>query len=258
MQKYILVSILLICSGFLRGQDIQLYYSGLEFLYPSGEVISQYHNDWTRVYCRQRINSFKANPLTHHEIVFIGNSLTEKGGNWSEKFGIAHIRNRGISGDVTDGVMKRLDEVTHFKPKAVFILIGINDLFNLHHDEGGRSNLKYFKIVPSAKYVAENILKIAKTIHQDSPDTQIYVRTVLPTRRDFLKDDILAVNKLVKQNEEEGIYTIVDLYAQFVDEEGRMLENLTVDGVHLNAEGYARWVNFERPILESVSETQNW
>ena len=58
-------------------------------------------------------------------IIFIGNSITEGGKNWSEKFNIPNIRNRGISGDVTDGVLERLDEIIFFKPKAVFILIGI-------------------------------------------------------------------------------------------------------------------------------------
>ena len=66
--------------------------------------------------------------MNFNEIVFIGNSITEGGKNWSEKFNIPNIRNRGIGGDVTDGVLERLGEIIFFKPKAVFILIGINDL----------------------------------------------------------------------------------------------------------------------------------
>ena len=37
--------------------------------------------------------------------------------------------NRGISGDFTNGVLARLEEITHYKPKAIFLLIGVNDLF---------------------------------------------------------------------------------------------------------------------------------
>jgi len=114
---------------------------------------------------------------------------------WRGKFGIEHIHNRGIAGDLTDGVMKRLREITYFKPRAVFILIGINDLFSLHHQEDN-PDLKYDKIVPSPEYVGKNILKIIKIIHHRSPNTKIYVSTLLPTRRVYLQKDILSVNKI--------------------------------------------------------------
>ena len=49
------------------------------------------------------------------------------------KLGIENVRNRGISGDVTDGVLLRLGELIKYKPTSIFIMIGINDLFNLHY-----------------------------------------------------------------------------------------------------------------------------
>jgi len=103
------------------------------------------------------------------------------------------------------GVLKRLNEITYFKPKAVFILIGINDLFSRHHEEDNPA-LKYDKVVPSSRYIGKNILKIAKIIHRGSPDTKIYVRTLLPTQRAFLKEDILFINGMIRQNEHKGYY----------------------------------------------------
>ena len=223
----------------------------LEQLYPSNEIVSRYHNDWTQVHYKKRIADFKKNPLEYDDIVFIGNSITEKGRNWSDKFGKPQIQNRGIAGDVTDGVLKRLDEITSFKPKAVFVLIGINDLFNKHHLEAG-GNFKYDKIVPSTKYVAQNILKIAKQIHRKSSKTQIYIRTILPTNRVFLKEDILAVNELIKKNEAKGYYKVIDLFSQFVDSEGFITKGLAVDGIHLSEKGYEKWVKFEKPIIDSL------
>jgi lysophospholipase L1-like esterase len=252
MQKYLFILVLIICSPVAQSQKKETVKNSLNDLYLSDSIVSRYHNNWTQVHYRKRVNIFKNEPLSFHEIVYIGNSITEKGGNWSERYGKDHIRNRGISGDVTDGVLKRLDEITHFEPRAVFILIGINDLFNMHHEEDKRSNLKYDKIVPSTKYVGKNILKIAKTIHCKSPRTKIYLQTILPTRREFLKDDIIAVNSLIKRYEKKGCYTTIDLYSQFVDEEGMMIKDLTKDGVHLNEKGYERWVSFERFIIESL------
>lgn len=220
-------------------------------LYPTNKNVSRYHNDSTQKYYPKRILEFKNKPLEFSEIVFIGNSITEGGQDWSAKFGLNHIRNRGIAGDVTDGVLKRLDEIVYFKPKAVFILIGVNDLFSLHHNEDN-SALKYEKVVPSVEYIGKNILKIAKIIHRKSPATKIYVRTLLPSRREYLKEDIFLLNKIIKKNEAKGFYEVIDLYSQFVDSHGELSKELTKDGVHLNDKGYEKWVSFEKPIIERL------
>lgn len=219
-------------------------------LYPTDSIVSRYHNDWTQKHYRERIAQFREEPLDSAEIVFIGNSITEQGRDWSEKFGIDHVRNRGIAGDVTDGVLHRLEEITYYKPKAVFILIGVNDLFNLHHNADDRSTLKYDLIVPSVEYVADNILNIAKQITKKSPETVVFVRTVLPTTRPYLKEDIVKLNGLISKYELKGYYNVIDLYKEFVDANGEMTKEYTTDGVHLNEAGYTHWVAFEKPFVE--------
>ncbi|AXP81922.1 GDSL-like Lipase/Acylhydrolase [Mariniflexile rhizosphaerae] len=251
MTKLFSVLFLMVLSINTFGQSSQLSTKELTRLFPTKKVVSRYHNNWTQNYYPKRIQAFKKEPLEFGEIVFIGNSITEGGLDWSGKFGKAPIRNRGIAGDVTDGVLKRLNEITYFKPKAVFILIGINDLFSLHHEEGN-PDLNYDKVVPSPEYIGKNILKIAKIIHRKSPVTKVYVRTLLPTRREYLKEDILLVNKMIRKNEVKGYYEVIDFYDQFVDTNGELIKELTKDGVHLNDKGYETWVNFEKPIIEGL------
>ncbi|MCW3785283.1 GDSL-type esterase/lipase family protein [Plebeiibacterium sediminum] len=246
-----IISISLILIGINLNAQKQLSKEDKLKLYPNKDVVSRYHNDWTIKHYKARINVFKKAPLEFDGIVFIGNSITEKGRDWTEKIGIANIYNRGIAGDVTDGVLKRLDEVVYFKPKAVFILLGINDLFNKHYKEGD-GRFKYDKIVPSAEYVGNNILKISQFIKRKSPETKIFVRTVLPTNHDYINADVVLVNKVIKENEHKGIYTVIDLYKEFADSEGMMIKELTVDGVHLSEKGYAKWVEFEKPIILSL------
>ena len=82
--------------------------------------------------------------------------------------------------------------------------------------------------------------------------TKIYVRTLLPTQREYLKEDILLVNKIIRKNEAKGYYKVIDLYAQFADIKGELIQQLTNDGVHLNEKGYEKWVNFEKPIIEGL------
>jgi hypothetical protein len=74
---------------------------------------------------QQRSSLFRLLPQSKGDIMFLGNSITN-GNEWDELFNDASIKNRGISGDATLGVLNRLDEVTARKPGKVFLLIGIN------------------------------------------------------------------------------------------------------------------------------------
>ena len=78
-------------------------------------------------YYHQRVTLFKSLPQTAGDIVFIGNSITD-GGEWSELFNDLRIKNRGISADVSAGIIYRIDEVVQRKPEKVFLMIGTNDL----------------------------------------------------------------------------------------------------------------------------------
>lgn len=214
-------------------------------LYPPESTVIKYHSNWSAKHYPKRIKEFKEAPLNVGDIVFIGNSITENGEDWSAKFGVDNIRNRGIKGDVTDGVLKRLDEIIYFKPKAVFILIGINDLYNLHQKQE----------IPSPEYVGNNILKIAKTINKGTPNIKIYIRTLLPTRNESMISDIQAVNTIIKQNEKNGYYKVIDLHSEFTDEEGLLINDFAIDNTHLNEKGYAHWVELEKNILLKVEKT---
>ena len=256
MKKILIALFLIVLSIKSFGQSFLHSTKELEELFPRKKNISRYHNNWAQKHYTKRIKEFKKEPLELGEVVFIGNSITEGGLDWSRKFGIEHIRNRGIAGDVTDGIMKRLREITYFKPRAVFILIGINDIFSLHHQEDN-PDLKYDKIVPSPEYIGKNILKITKIIHHRSPNTKIFVRTLLPTRRIYLQKDILSVNKMIKKNELKGFYEVIDFYGQFIDSNGELIQELTKDGVHLNDKGYQKWVDFEKPIIKSLGKSHD-
>lgn len=78
-------------------------------------------------YYHQRVSLFRSLPQTKDDIIFLGNSITD-GGEWSELFADLSIKNRGISGDNSAGVLNRLDEVYSRHPVKVFLLIGTNDL----------------------------------------------------------------------------------------------------------------------------------
>ena len=210
-------------------------------MYPSEDLVIENHDDWGAGNYKKVIKEFKSNPLNYGDIVFLGNSITEGGKDWSKRLNYPNIKNRGIGGDVTDGVLARLDEIIYFKPKAVFLLIGINDL--RYNDNPNN---------PSAEYIANNVIKISQVINAKTPKTKIYVQTVLPIEKEKFKNNILKVNEIIKANEKENPYQIIDLYSIFVNENGLIKSGLSTDGIHLNEKGYDAWVEFIKPVVYSI------
>ena len=214
----------------------------IDHLYPSEDLIIQNHDDWGEGNYKKMIREFKSNPLNYNDVVFLGNSITQGGKDWSKRLNYPNIKNRGIGGDVTDGVLARIDEIVYFKPKAVFLLIGINDLWN----NGSPDN-------PSAEYIGNNIIKIAQVISAKAPKTKVYVQTVLPIDKEIYKNNILKVNEIIEANEKENAYEIIDLYSIFATENGLIKKELSSDGIHLNEKGYNTWVEFIKPIVYSLN-----
>ena len=141
---------------------------------------SKYRPSWY-----QRVSLFQLLPNDKDEIIFLGDSITE-GCNWSEIFHDKRIKNRGIGGDVTKGVLDRLDEIVESKPLKVFLMVGINDL------AAGKTE----------KEVVTNIKKIIKSIQRRSAETEIYLQSILPVNSVFgmfpnftnKTDEIRAIN----------------------------------------------------------------
>jgi len=62
-----------------------------------------------------------------YDIVFIGDSLTDSA-EWEDLFPSSNIANRGIGGDRTNGVLKRMNSIYSTNASKAFIMLGINDL----------------------------------------------------------------------------------------------------------------------------------
>ncbi|HUC83392.1 MAG TPA: family 20 glycosylhydrolase, partial [Flavisolibacter sp.] len=206
-------------------------------VYPDSIFSTYYH---------QRVTHFKTLPATKGDVIFLGNSITD-GGEWSELFNDLKLKNRGISGDVTAGVLHRIDEVAQRKPAKVFLLIGTNDLAR--------------GIAPDS--VVKNILLIASYLKQQTPSTQLYVQSILPVNSLFNKfgghtsksAQIREVNQKLQQQSARYTYTFVDLFMPFADKEGRLKVELTNDGLHLTGPGYLLWKHLVYAAVNGLQET---
>ncbi|HEY4111263.1 GDSL-type esterase/lipase family protein [Puia sp.] len=180
----------------------------------------------------QRLAQFKAYPNSTKDVIFLGNSITA-GVDWDELLQLPTARNRGISGDITFGVLQRIDEVTEGHPAKVFILIGINDIS---------------RNIPDSVITA-NHERMIRAIQAASPKTAIYFQTLMPVNNNFTqhmahynKDQhIKAVNDGIKRLVAQYHLTLVDLHPHFLDKDGRLNADYTMDGLHLNEKGYQVW-----------------
>lgn len=206
--------------------------TGSSFAQQEISLDSSYANN----YYVERLKVFEQQPERNNGLVFMGNSITEVG-EWNQLITNQNVANRGISGDNSYGVYARLDEVLSSKPKKIFLMIGVNDI----------------KRGTPIENILANHEKIVKKVKKESPETILYVQSVLPVTESVLSsiydlirnDRIRKLNKGLKEICHKYRIDYIDLNKNvFSDVEGEMKRELTTDGLHLRPEAYLLWVSY--------------
>jgi len=169
-------------------------------------------------------------PIQENNIVFLGDSLTE-GFDLEKYFQDDNLINRGISGDMTQHVLYRLEEITNAEPQKIFLMIGINDLFQ------GLTE----------RDLLHNYEKIITEIVTHCPKTKLFIQSILPVNEEFLLMEENLNTKIYKANNAlrklSKIFNLeyIDIHADFLNEQGQMASRFTFDGAHLSEKGYQLW-----------------
>jgi lysophospholipase L1-like esterase len=184
----------------------------------------------------QRMNS---EPTHHTPALFLGDSLTE-GFDLQRHFQRKDLVNHGISGNLTDHVIYRMEAAVKLAPRKLFLMIGINDILS------GRTIDEVYR----------NTLTILDYILEHAKHTKIMVQSVLPVRISLLFEDggintdIYRLNHMLeKKCGTDDRLTYVDLHTEFLDAHGEMNMKFTFDGLHLNESGYGHWRDLIRELL---------
>jgi len=194
-------------------------------------IDSVYHN----YLYDQRTAYFKELPVTKGGIVFLGNSITHWG-DWAELLQCSRVKNRGIAGDISYGILGRLDELIEEKPAKIFIMIGVNDI--------GRK-------IPLAATL-NNYEKIINKLRSALPATVIYIQSVLPINEKLINreyytgtnTEIVTMNSGIEKLARSLGITYLNLHALLVDANGQLPAKYTYDGIHLTAGAYIKWTDF--------------
>jgi lysophospholipase L1-like esterase len=168
-----------------------------------------------------------------NRVVFMGDSITD---GWGRRFGEFFpgkpYVNRGISGQTTPQMLIRFrPDVINLKPKAVVILAGTNDIAGNTGPEtleDIENNLMSMTELARANGVRVVLSSVTPVCNYIKPQTE---------RRP--PAEIVALNTWIQSYCQKNGLVYLDYYSAMLDEHQVLKREITVDGLHPNAAGYA-------------------
>jgi acyl-CoA thioesterase-1 len=213
---------------------------------PSRSVAQTSQTDWAALARYQSANAQLGPPKAgERRVVFMGNSITQ---GWAPLFdslfpGKPYV-GRGISGQTTPQMLVRFrQDVIALKPQVVVILGGTNDIAG----NTGPSTLEMIEdnlasMTELAKTNGIRVVLVSVLPAADYP----WKRGIEPAPK------IIALNAWLKQYAASAGAVYLDLHSAMDDGHGGMRPELSGDGVHPNAVGYALMARLTAPAIEQA------
>jgi len=168
----------------------------------------------------------------------IGDSITA-GGEWSEIFSQTKIANRGIGGDTTEDILRRMEPIFAVNAKKAFVMVGINDIYR---DQ-------------SINTIFNNYKDIVQQLR--SKGTEVYIQSTLECSKSQCGNKLEKAREL---NEKLKVYsaqhklTFVNINNGLTSETEGLLKEYTYDGLHLLGSGYLKWSKTISPYVYSTNK----
>lgn len=169
-------------------------------------------------------------------IAFVGDSITNHG-EWETWFPDRDPRNFGVSGDTTDDLVARIDDVVAFRPEVIALLIGTNDL-------GQRK---------SVEHLVRNIEFLLVSLRRDLPGTRMLVQSIMPRGAEFA-ERVRDANRHLRQFAPTVNAHYLDLWPALAGDGDAIGAEFSDDELHLTAAGYEAWLAELRPALERLDD----
>jgi len=135
------------------------------------------------------------------------------------------VVNQGMDGDSTFEMLNRFtSSVETENPDLVLIWGGINDLSSRHPPEDVFPNL--VDLIERTKAI--NAVPI--------------LLNVAPVAGTHFNETVLGLNKLTEKYCNEHDVNYVDVFSLLVDDEGKLAEEFSNDGVHLSVKAYQKLI----------------
>ncbi len=198
--------------------------------------------DWPAIGRYREANAaVRAPARDERRVVFMGDSITD---GWDDPqyggfFPGKPYIDRGISGQTTPQMLIRFrPDVIALNPKAVVILAGTNDIagntgpMTLEAIEDNLASMAELARAHDIRVVLSSLLPVSD--YEKNKEGKQIVRTVQRP-----PEQIKALNDWMRKYAAENGLVYLDYYSAMADEKGFLKEELSEDGLHPNAKGYA-------------------
>ena len=189
------------------------------------------------------------------DLYFAGDSITRRWGtgdaayrdfldNWKANFHGWNAGNFRWGGDTVHNVLWRIrhGELDGVHPKVTVLLAGTN---NLGGAAGGGD--------PVVEEVIGELTALLETVREKAPGATIILTAIMP-RNDrahgvSLMPTINRINERLARPADGKQICLINVNDKLADREGKLVEGMTVDGLHLSVKGYQIWADALKPVL---------
>lgn len=175
-------------------------------------------------------------PAVPTGILMLGDSITAYGDRapnvWTATLSYASVVNGGIGGDTTTGMLSRLPALlTNYKPRAIFLEGGVNDL-----STG----------VPQSDTVS-NVLQIIKLAA--AAGATVYVQAILPVASCYVASPNVTNSAIAARNAAVHAAIVQTAGGQWIDWGAALVNADYLDCIHPLPSGYAKWATAIAPYV---------
>ncbi|MBT4223985.1 MAG: GDSL family lipase, partial [Opitutae bacterium] len=174
---------------------------------------------------QSNLQKTKAN---NFDLCFLGDSITSgwPGDLMNMYFGKYKPANFGIGGDRAENVLFRLEngELQWTSPKVIILLLGTNN--------SGMNN-------PAE--IALGVANVIRKLRGMLPDTKILLLAIFPSKDPDKNQKTNGANTYLAKMDDGKMVRYLDINAKFMNQDGKLRNDVMRDEVHLNRNGYIIW-----------------
>ena len=196
------------------------------------------------------------------DLYFVGDSITRRWGtsdaayrdfyaNWQTNFHGWNAGNFGWGADRVENILWRLEngELDGVNPKVIVLLAGTNNL----RDENAT---KPEADVETVDQVVNGIRAMLAVIREKAPRAGVVLMGITPRQTGSGQPahvaTIRAINQRLSDLADGKGLRFLDLSGRLGAADGKPLEGMTVDGLHLSVKAYQLWADALNPVLTEL------
>src|SRR5262245_39268040 len=187
------------------------------------------------------------------DVYFAGDSITRRWGatdypdflaNWKQNFHGWNAGNFGWGADTIQNVLWRLTngELDGVKPKVIIVMAGTNNVGAAPRDRAA-----------AAGDIAEGLRAVLDICKQKAKDAVVILMGITPRN-----DNPGAMATIDKTNEQLAQFAdgknvrYLNINDKLADKDGKLLEGMSPDRLHLSTKGYQVWADALKPVLTEL------